>query len=68
MQFNLLKSENVDAQSNCFYAAYAIAESMSTLGYDLTHFYDSETGTANWFNILAYDPMHITGNSSVVYE
>ena len=52
--------------SNCFYSAYGLMDTFDLLIYDATNMFAS--GNFNWFNTLAYDPFHLTGDLSVVYS
>ena len=52
--------------SNCFYSAYGLMDTFDLLIYDATNMLSS--GNFNWFNTLAYDPFHLTGDLSVVYS
>ena len=52
--------------SNCFYSAYGLMDTFDLLIYDATNIFSS--GNFNWFNTLAYDPFHLTGDLSVVYS
>ena len=52
--------------SNCFYSAYGLMDTFDLLIYDATNMLSS--GNFNWFNTIAYDPFHLTGDLSVVYS
>lgn len=52
--------------SNCFYSAYGLMDTFDLLIYDATNMFAS--GNFNWFNTIAYDPFHLTGDLSVVYS
>lgn len=41
-------------------------DTFDLLIYDATNMFSS--GNFNWFNTLAYDPFHLTGDLSVVYS
>jgi len=53
-------------QSNCFYAMYGMVDTAALLQYDFQNIIGN--GSFNWFNVLAYDPIHILGDSSVGYQ
>jgi len=67
LQYNELSAVDGNSESNCFYATYGLIGSVDQLIYDFDNLM-AKSGTFNWFNLVAYDPMHITSNFTVVYE
>lgn len=55
-----------DEESNCFFAAYGLIDSVDMLVFDVKHILsDSQL---LWVNTLLYDPTHIFGDILVNYE
>jgi len=54
------------AQSDCFYAMYGLVDTADLLAYDFAHIVGD--GSFNWFNVMAYDPLHFSGDLSVSYQ
>jgi len=54
------------AQSDCFYAMYGLVDTADLLAYDFAHIVGE--GSFNWFNVMAYDPLHMSGDLSVSYQ
>jgi len=52
-------------QSDCFYAGYGMIDTVELLAYDWKNIIGD--GSFQWFNVLAYDPLHFTGDLSVIY-
>ena len=52
-------------QSDCFYAMYGIVDTVEVLAWDFKHILAD--GSFNWFNVMAYDPLHFSGGLSVAY-
>lgn len=55
------------AQSDCFYAVYGLVDTADLMMYDFKNV-ASESGSLNWFNVAAYDPLHFSGDSMVSYQ
>lgn len=53
-------------QSNCFYAMYGLVDTVSLMQYNFQNILAD--GTFQWFNVLAYDPLHLVGDLSVGYQ
>lgn len=58
------------AQSDCFYSVYGLVDTADLLVYDLkTVATEAQTtGQVKWFNVAAYDPIHMTGDTMVTYQ
>jgi len=54
------------AQSNCFYAMYGLVDTADLLKYDFANILSE--GSFNWFNVAAYDPLHLVGDLTVAYQ
>lgn len=52
-------------QSDCFYSMYGMVDTVDLLAYDWAHI--AADGQFQWFNVMAYDPLHFTGDLSVAY-
>jgi len=55
------------AQSDCFYAMYGLVDTADLLMYDFQNIRPQGEATVNWFNVAAYDPLHVTGDLTVTY-
>lgn len=53
-------------QSNCFYSMYGLVDTVSLLQHDFVNILSS--GSFNWFNVMAYDPLHFVGDMTVAYQ
>jgi hypothetical protein len=53
-------------QSNCFYAMYGLVDTLQLSLYDIQNV--RTPGAFNWFNVVAYDPIHMLGDMSVSYQ
>jgi len=53
--------------SNCFYAMKGIIDSVEVLLYDWKYIRQF-SGEIKWFNVFVYDPIHILGDTTVLYE
>ena len=53
--------------SNCFFAMKGFIGSIETLVYDFKTL-GTVSGEYNWFNIALFDPLHIVGDVTVLYE
>jgi len=53
-------------QSDCFYSVYGAVDTVDLLKYDFQNIVGD--GQVGWFNVMAYDPLHITGDLSVSYQ
>lgn len=53
--------------SNCFYAAKGVMGSITVISDDFKNL-GKVSGEWNWVNIILYDPLHIMGDFTVVYE
>jgi hypothetical protein len=53
--------------SNCFYAMKGIVDSVEVLLYDWKYI-RQWSGEIKWFNVFVYDPIHILGDTTVLYE
>ena len=53
--------------SNCFYAMKGIIDSVEVLLYDWKYI-KQFSGEIKWFNVFVYDPIHILGDTTVLYE
>ena len=58
---------DMEVMSNCFYAAKGALGSMDTIVYDFQNL-GAKSGQYNWFNIILFDPLHILGDLTVIYE
>lgn len=53
--------------TNCFYALYGLTDTLDRFREDLAGI-RSTGGQIRWFNVVAYDPIHIFGDLSVIWE
>lgn len=60
-----LDSVETAPQSDCFYAFYGLVDTVDLAMYDFKNI--KQPGAFNWFNVLAYDPLHFAGDTSVSY-
>lgn len=61
-----LSSDATTLQTNCFYAMWGLVDTNELLVYDIKNIL-ADPGSFNWFNVLAYDPLHAVGDTLVVY-
>jgi len=61
------KDEASEEANNCFFAFYGLTDAVDLFRYDLSSVF-STSGSVNWFNAIAYSPIQMLGNTSVVYE
>jgi hypothetical protein len=45
---------------------WGLVDTAELLVYDINNVLAS-AGSFNWFNVLAYDPLHFTGDANVLY-
>jgi len=45
---------------------YGLVDTADLLAYDFAHIVGD--GSFNWFNVMAYDPLHFSGDLSVSYQ
>jgi len=53
-------------QSECFYAMWGLIDTVDLMAYDFANIIAN--GSLNWFNVMAYDPLHFTGDFSVTSQ
>jgi hypothetical protein len=63
----MASSSEKEPVSNCFYALYGFIDTADNLLYGWKNIF-STPGQINWFNAVFYDPLHATGDFSVIYE
>jgi len=70
LEYKLMKSDVMDdvaefQQSDCFYSMYGMVDTVDLLSYDWQNILAD--GKFQWFNVMAYDPLHFSGDLSVAY-
>ena len=60
-------SVETSLSTNCFYSVYGMVDTFDLFIHDLNHIL-GQKGSFNWFNIAAYDPIHILGDLNVTYQ
>lgn len=45
---------------------WGMVDTTELMAYDWAHI--MKDGSFNWFNVAAYDPLHFTGDFSVMYQ
>ena len=71
MQYNGMESgfgnEVADSvQSDCFYSMFGLIDTASLMTHNFSNILAD--GTLQWFNVLAYDPVHMVGDLTVAYQ
>ena len=59
--------QTTTTMSNCFYAMKGIIDSVEVMVYDWKTI-SQWRGEFKWFNVFLYDPIHILGDTTVLYE
>lgn len=54
------------AQSDCFYAFYGMVDTLDLMAHDFKNILGE--GQLGWFNVIAYDPLHFSGDLSISYQ
>ena len=70
LQYDALASElqgdpSEAIPSDCFYSIYGMVDTVDLLAYDWKNILSE--GQFGWFNVMAYDPLHFSGDLSVSY-
>ena len=53
--------------TNCFAATYSMIQTLENMAYNYQTIADTP-GSFNWFDVFAIDPIHVVGDSTVLYE